>query len=159
MFIEIDGANRLLEAAAVQGSNPAVKLSEIQATTLIIGGSKHALFSAAVMGNLAVTVRTDALVTIDCAGHLPFMTRPKVMMAAITDIFTACIFARAAGALPECPRAPGFGWGTARLLEPERGAAELMRPALPCYVPVYTGFRFSRKEACDSFTSFAARRP
>lgn len=80
---EPEAAARLLECHAE--ANVAPDLSAIRVPTLIIHGELDAIIPLAVAETTARTIPESKLVVIPGAGHVPTMTRPEEVVAAIND--------------------------------------------------------------------------
>lgn len=84
-----DAADALWQANNVAHLDLAARLPEVRVPTLLIAGTLDPLVSRAGQEYLAATIPHARLVWIDGAGHVPSMTRPREVAAAINDFFGA----------------------------------------------------------------------
>lgn len=71
----------------LEGPEPFVALEEIQVPTLVIHGTADAIVPVGIGEWMAATIPDAVFVPIDGAGHVPTLTRPHAVVAAIEARF------------------------------------------------------------------------
>ncbi|MEO6044531.1 MAG: alpha/beta fold hydrolase [Tepidiformaceae bacterium] len=80
-------ADQLMLAGDVSDLDLATRLPEVKVPTLIVSGTLDPLVTEAALEFIHSQIPGSKVAMIDGAGHLPFMTRPEEVAAAINDFF------------------------------------------------------------------------